>query len=331
MLGCTRDGNFAVKSARNQDSHLPQGAPFATVFRTGFRAPSQAMMRQQGPATATGGADGGDEVQRRFRYQVNYGALKALQLLAVEAHLAAIYCEHIEDLLLEQDDGKFIAIQIKTRELNQQPFKSTEQTVITALSRFCIRGARFPHWFAGFILATNFVFYEGEGVDELRNILACARKDPTLAVLGPRDRIRRYFQDLGARTKLPVTAVVGTLARLTLEERRTGIDQPDLEIVHALGQVGAYSTLRMDQLFLAARLLRTRIWDGCSLAVEGFVLDTHASAADFHAHLESLRLRRKRIDCAELRAVLEPCSKAETNDELLTIVGFLTREILAPG
>src|SRR6516164_3557445 len=148
MLGCTRDGNFAVKSARNQDSHLPQGAPSATVFRTGFRAPSQAMMTQQSPATATGGADGGDEVQRRFRYQVNYGALKALQLLAVEAHLAAIYCEHIEDLLLEQDDGKFIAIQIKTRELNQQPFKSTEQTVITALSRFCIRGARFPHWFA---------------------------------------------------------------------------------------------------------------------------------------------------------------------------------------
>jgi len=305
-------------------AHLPRF--FAQRLRT-FRA----MMMQQSPATATGAADRGDEVQRRFRYQINYSALKSLQLLAVEAHLAAIYCEHIEDLLLERDDGKFIAIQIKTQELDQQPFKSTEQIVVTALSRFCIRDARFPHWFAGFVLATNFVFYEGEGVDDLRNILACARKDPPLAVLGPRDRIRKYFQDLAARTKLPVAAVVGTLARLTLEERRTGIDQPDLEIVHALGQVGAYSTLRMDQLFLATRLLRTRIWDGCSLAVEGFVLDTHASAADFHAHLESLRLRRKRIDCAELWAVLEPCSKAETNDELLTIADFLTRETLPPG
>jgi len=29
--------------------------------------------------------------------------------------------------------------------------------------------------------------------------------------------------------------------------------------------------------------------------------------------------------------VLEPCSKAETNDELLTIAGFLTRETLPPG
>jgi len=289
------------------------------------------MTTQQSPGAATDMADRGDEVQRRFRYQVNYSALKALQLLSAEADLTAIYCEHIEDLLLERDDGKFIAIQIKTRELDQQPFKSTEQIVVTALSRFCIRDARFPDWFAGFVLATNFVFYEGDGVDNLRNVLACARNDPTLAALGPRDRIGKYFQDLAARTKLPVAAVVGTLARLTLEERHTGIDQPDLEIIHALGQVGAYSALRMDQLFLAARLLRTRVWDGCSLAVEGFVLETHASAADFHAHLESLRLRRKRIDCAELRAVLEPCSKTETNNELLTIAGFLTRETLPPG
>jgi hypothetical protein len=130
---------------------------------------------------------------------------------------------------------------------------------------------------------------------------------------------------------LPVEAVIGTLARLTLEERRTGIDQPDLEIVHALGQVDPYSALRMDQLFLAARLLRARVWDGCSLAVEGFVLDTHASVANFPAHLESLRLRRKRIDCGELQAVLRECSKAETVDELLTIADFLTRKTLLPG
>jgi hypothetical protein len=289
------------------------------------------MTTQQSPSTATGVADRGDEVQRRFRYQINYSALKALQLLTIDADLVAIYCEHIEDLLLESDDGKFIGVQIKTRELDQQPFKSTEQVVVTALSRFCIRDARFPHCFVRFVLATNFVFYEGEGVDDLRNIVACARNNPTLANLGPRHRIPQYFQDLAVQANLSVEAVIGTLARLTLEERRTGIDQPDLEIVHALGQVDAYSALRMDQLFLAARLLRTRVWDGCSLAVEGFVLDTYASVGDFHAHLESLRLRRKRIDCNELRAALEPCTKAETSDELLSIAGFLTRKTLPPG
>jgi hypothetical protein len=289
------------------------------------------MTTQRSPATAADVADRGDEVQRRFRYQINYSVLRALQLLANDDHLAAIYCEHIEDLLLERDDGQFIAIQIKTRELDQPPFKSTEQIVVAALSRFCVRDARFPRWFAGFVLATNFVFYEGVGVDDLRNIVECARTDPTLAGLGPRDRIRKYFQDLAVQANLPVEAIVGTLSRLTLEERRTGIDQPDLEIVHALGQVDAYSTLRMDQLFLAARLLRTRVWDGCSLAVEGFVLDTYASVTDFRAHLEDLRLRRKRIDCNVLQEVLEPCSKAETAEELLTIAGFLTRKELPPG
>jgi hypothetical protein len=73
------------------------------------------------------------------------------------------------------------------------------------------------------------------------------------------------------------------------------------------------------------------MWDGCSLAVEGFVLDTHASVADFHVHLKGLRLRRKRIDNTELRAVIDPCTDGETSNELLTIAGFLTRDMLPPG
>ncbi len=44
--------------------------------------------------------DPGDEVQRRFRYQINYAALKALQMLAPDSKVRSVYCEHLEDVLL---------------------------------------------------------------------------------------------------------------------------------------------------------------------------------------------------------------------------------------
>jgi hypothetical protein len=269
------------------------------------------MSAQDSPATIDDLADGGDEVQRRFRYQINYCALKALQLLRPTAEFCAIYCEHIEGLLIESLDGAFIGIQIKTRELDRGHFKSNEPTIVNTLSRFCVRDARFPNWFSAFILATNFVFYRGDGVDDLRNVLACTRKDPTLASLGPRDRIRKYLQGLAEHTKLSVEAVIGTLAKLSLEERHTGVDQPDFEIIHALGEITPFSQLRWHQLLLGVRLLRGRVWDGSSLALEGFALETHDITADFDAHLRRLQLAHKRIDAEEIAAVLNPANTAD--------------------
>jgi hypothetical protein len=239
----------------------------------------RAMTAQDSPATIDDFSDGGDEVQRRFRYQINYCALKALHLLRPTSEFCAIYCEHIEDLLIESLDGTFIGIQIKTRELDRGHFRSNETTIVNALCRFCVRDARFPKWFSAFILATNFVFFKGDGVDDLRNVLACARKDPTLASRGPRDRIRKYLQGLAEHTKLSVEAVIGTLAKLSLEERHTGVDQPDFEIIHALGQIAPFSQLRWHQLLLGVRLLRGRVWDGSrdKNAVESSAVCEHAA------------------------------------------------------
>jgi Cap4 dsDNA endonuclease len=151
-------------------------------------------MQTASPAHTSEFADAGDEVQRRFRCQINYSALKALQLLATEVSIRAIYCEQVEDLLIERLDGKFVGIQIKTRDLNQGPFKSSDEPIVRALSRFCVRDARFRGWFALFILATNFAFYESNGPDDLRKILSCVQNNPTLAGL-PIIRVRKRTGD----------------------------------------------------------------------------------------------------------------------------------------
>ena len=86
--------------------------------------------------------DPGDEVQRRFRYQINYAALKALQMLAPDTSVRSVYCEHLEDVLVEGANGFFTGIQVKTRELDQPQLRLSDKAVSGALKRFCVRDGR---------------------------------------------------------------------------------------------------------------------------------------------------------------------------------------------
>lgn len=284
-----------------------------------------------GPAEAIDLSDPGDEVQRRFRYQINYTALKALQLLRAAPVLRAIYCEQVEDLLIEQVTGLFIGVQIKTRELDQQPFKASDASIVNALSRFCVRDAQFPNHFERFVLATNFVFYQGAAPDDLQKLLACTRDNPGLNGVGPRDKTRKYLSEIAQRIGLPLHAIISTLAKVIVEGRKTGIDQPELEIVHAIAEIDPYSCLPIHKLRHGAVLLRGRIWDASSLAIDGMVLDTHDVASDLSAHLQRLRVAKKRIDGADLEKLLSGASTGEAEAELLAIANFIKRDAMPPG
>jgi hypothetical protein len=246
------------------------------------------------PATFIDETDKGDEVQRRFRYQTNYCALKALQLLAAEVRILAIYCEQIEDLLVELSDGRFCGIQIKTRELDQAPIKASDDVAIAALVKFCVKDAQFPGQFESFILVTNFVFFRGSGGDDIRNLLQCACDNPRLEGLNSRHLLRKNVESLAKSANLPVESIVCTLAKVRLEERKTGIDQPDLEVVQAIGEIREYSVYPHSALMVASRLLKARIWEASSLAVDRVILEQHQLVGDFDQHIARLRIARKR-------------------------------------
>jgi Cap4 dsDNA endonuclease len=282
------------------------------------------------PATAIDQTDPGDEVQRRFRYQINYCALKALQLLAEDTEVQAIYCEQIEDVLVEFCDGRFCGVQVKTRELDQDPIKASDEIVINALARFCIRDAQYPGHFAFFVLATNFVFQRG-GADDIRTMLQCACDNPGLNGLSNRNVVKKNVRSIVARSRLPIESVIATLTKIRLEERKTGIDQPDLEVVHAIGQIDHYSTYPHARLMAASRLLKSRIWDASSLAVDGVVLELHQITGNFDEHLAKLRIACKRIDASEIAALLVSPSHSEVDIELLSIANFLRRQQIPPG
>ena len=166
--------------------------------------------------------DPGDEVQRRFRYQINYAALKALQMLAPDTKIRSVYCEHLEDVLVESSNGLFTGIQVKTRELDQPQFRLSDQAVSGALKRFCVRDARYPGQFERFVLATNFVFHNNDTSDDVGAMLNCCRDNPSLDGLGPRHKVRKCLTEFAESTAIAIEEVIAALGKVRLEERKPG-------------------------------------------------------------------------------------------------------------
>ena len=273
--------------------------------------------------------DPGDEVQRRFRYQINYAALKALQVLLPESSVRNVYCEHLEDVLVEGVDGRFTGIQVKTRELDQPPFRISDKSVSGALKRFCVRDARYPGQFERFILATNFVFHAGDATDGVGAVLECCRTNPSLDGLGPRHKVRKCLAEFAEATALAVDHVIASLGKVRLEERKTGIDQLEQDLIRALGELGTLGHQSTFELYRMAEAIRAHIWNASSLALDGYVLETHAVVEDFNGHIERLRMEKKRLDRELMGRLTTPA--ASDHQELLTIREFIERESIPPG
>ncbi|MBF0094369.1 MAG: DUF4297 domain-containing protein [Alphaproteobacteria bacterium] len=275
--------------------------------------------------------DRGDEVLRRFRYQITYTALKALGLLRAETDMAAIYCEQIEDLLVEKKNGSFVAIQVKTRELDQAPIKSSDETVTGALAHFCRRDRMFSDRLEAFVLATNLVFFEGTGSEDIRVVLKCAREDPGMAGLGQRHSVRRYVRDFADGLGYPVGDVMATLAKVSIEERKIGIDQLDLELPFAFGEFPQFANVPLDRLMALARLLKADVLDASSLSMDRDILARHEVSSDFGALLGSLRIAGKRVGPERVQSTLASIPVVGEMEELLTIADFLERDSIPPG
>ena len=89
----------------------------------------------------------------------------------------AVYCEHHEDTLIQQKDGKFIGVQVKTRQVGLAPFKSDDRQIIESLKRFIEIEIEYPSYFSRFVLATNHGFWsEKKNMKNLAYLLESAKR-----------------------------------------------------------------------------------------------------------------------------------------------------------
>ncbi len=123
--------------------------------------------------------DPGDDTARRFAYQHSYAAVLACGLLDDTLGISELFCEHHEDVLLKHTNGTFSGVQVKTRDLGQDPWKATDRAIVGALTRFASLEHRFPGQFREFVIATNHSFLTGKRTrTDLPYVLSLARSAP---------------------------------------------------------------------------------------------------------------------------------------------------------
>jgi len=105
--------------------------------------------------------DPGDDTQRRYRYQAFYTALLSLEFCSTNPDLDIdeLFCEHHEDTLVRLSTGKFIGVQVKTRQSGKEPFKSDDRQILSSIVRFTNLYIEYPKEFCRFVIATNYAFW----------------------------------------------------------------------------------------------------------------------------------------------------------------------------
>lgn len=83
---------------------------------------------------STMSTDVGDTTANRFRYQWVCSAISCCALLDDKADIEEVFCEHHEDILLKRRDGKYIGVQVKTRDSTQPLWSASDEIVISEQS-----------------------------------------------------------------------------------------------------------------------------------------------------------------------------------------------------
>src|SRR5690606_5550904 len=97
-------------------------------------------------------SDPGDDMQRRIRYQHCYGLILFCEAEKKKIDCRSIWFEHLEDILLEKNNGKFNFYQVKTRESTLGKWKMSDEDLVKSIKRFC----KFEHEYGG--LSDGFFF-----------------------------------------------------------------------------------------------------------------------------------------------------------------------------
>ncbi|MCX6916318.1 MAG: dsDNA nuclease domain-containing protein, partial [Verrucomicrobia bacterium] len=194
---------------------------------------------QATPANAAPREDTGAETGYRFGYQDAWAATLACALMDEPAEFTELFCEHHEDILLKQKNGLYQGIQIKTRQLAGDPWRTGDEDVIKSLAR-------------KFVFATNHFFFEtSKTANNLPYVLAESRKATEWASIPP--FLQRLAEQLAQRTDRGPEEVLDTLkktectaalpklddSRKTLRETIVRVYPPARDAVHAAIEAAA--------------------------------------------------------------------------------------------
>lgn len=146
--------------------------------------------------------DPGDDVQMRFRYQGAYAAILSVPLLDSDSDVEEVYCELHEDILIKRKTGKFVGVQVKTRNVDLGPFKAYDEEIVKSIRRFIEHETQFPDHFAGYVFATNAGFWKAKkNSSNIGYLLGLAHQASAKPVFEVCSTLRGFIDSLTTETK----------------------------------------------------------------------------------------------------------------------------------
>ncbi|HZS26783.1 MAG TPA: dsDNA nuclease domain-containing protein [Candidatus Angelobacter sp.] len=254
------------------------------------------------PSEILSNSDPGDDMQRRLRYQAAYGAILSLQTLD-SSDVLDVFCEHHEDFLVRKANGKYLGVQVKTREPHLGPFKADDAAVINALQRFVELDIQFPKHFEHFVLVANCDFWQVQkSYKNLFYIISSFQEKPDLK---PSGTVKDVFAAIRSHCGCANKAIIPVICKLRLEGTVPKFEDIVLNVASHIGQLPGFSARYLPELVEAAKNLINVILEASALTCH-LPLRTHIIfATDPADALTKVTIEKKRITAALVRAAIE--------------------------
>ena len=254
------------------------------------------------PSTILSDSDPGDDMQRRLRYQAAYGAILSLQAID-SSEVLEIFCEQHEDFLIRKKSGKYLGIQVKTREPRLGPFKTDDAAVINALQRFVALEIQFPGFFENFILVANCDFWQAQkNLKNLAHVIALFQEKPDSRITGS---VQAVFAAIRSSCGCTNKTIIPVLGKVRLEGKVPKFEDITLQVAAYIGKLEAFRARYLPELVEAARSLINLVLEASALSCHLPLRSHFVLATNPADDLAKVTILKKRITAALVQATIE--------------------------
>lgn len=282
------------------------------------------------PANVLDTGDPGDDTIARFKYQFCIVAINALKMIVSPDSAKSIICENFEDLIVEQNDGKFIAVQVKTRARHRPLFKLTDVDVEKSLVRFIKLDVQFPGKFTAFQFVTNHELWtEKENSSNFDWFLKEVAVSPKVKGLHKTNPKRVAVERLAEESATSPEHVISVLLRTECVSRREDVSSIERAVSDAITQCEQCTDLPYQTVLKLADDLIGAAFQASSKGRNTLVAQLYAIDAKFEEVFAEASLEGKRIDLAVVTRIIE--DRLLPEEELVDIAGMVSLEDLPNG
>lgn len=172
------------------------------------------------PAEILATNDPGDDVLRRFRYQLTYAGILCVTMVDSD-DLEEIFCEHHEDVLVRHSDQTYSGIQIKTKDINLPPFNIDDESILKSIKRFILLELQFPNKFRAFSIVSNHGFDKSKPATCIRTLIEHCKNGEKVEILKLRSKTKKFIKDLCSLTECSEDFAIAVIGKIRLKSFAT--------------------------------------------------------------------------------------------------------------